>query len=180
MSFWRHNSAPPLQIAETSRLTLRHVGLDDAAFFLRLVNEPSWIANIGDRGVRSLADAERYIETRTLAMYRTLGFGMYVLAAKPQGQPIGVCGFFKRESLPDVDLGFALLPEFWGQGYALEAAAAVMQYGQQTLGFARVLGITNPDNHRSGRLLEKLGFRYERLVQMPPDNETLKLYVFTA
>lgn len=167
-------------IAETTRLTVRRVALSDAAFFLRLLNEPSWIANIGDRGVRSLADAERYIETRTLAMYRTQGFGMYVLARKPQGQPIGVCGFFKRDALPEVDLGFALLPEYWGQGYAHEAAAAVMAYGQQALGFTRVLGITNPDNHRSGQLLEKLGFRFERLVQMPPDNETLKLYVFTG
>lgn len=169
-----------LPIAETTRLTVRRVALSDAAFFLRLVNEPSWIANIGDRGMRSLADAEHYIETRTLVMYRSLGFGMYVLAAKPQGQPIGVCGFFKRDSLADVDIGFALLPEFWGQGYALEAATTVMAYGHQALGFARVLGITNPSNHRSGQLLEKLGFRFEKLVQMPPDDETLKLYTLTA
>ena len=168
-----------MPIADTARLSIRRITLDDAAFLLKMLNEPSWIANIGDRGVRTLADAERYIEARILHSYRTAGFGMYLLATKSQGQAIGVCGFFKREALPDVDIGFALLPEFWSQGYALEAAAAVMAYGKQALAFARVLGITTPGNQRSGQLLEKLGFRYERLVQMPPDNETLKLYACT-
>lgn len=169
-----------LRIAETSRLSLRHLVLSDAAFFQRLVNEPSWIENIGDRGVRSLDDAERYIETRTLEKYRTLGFGMYLLELKPHAAPIGVCGFVKRDSLPDVDIGFALLPEFCGQGYALEAASAVMAYGRHTLGFHRVLGITTPSNQRSGQLLEKLGFRFEQLVLLPPDEATLKLYVYTS
>lgn len=165
-------------IADTARLSIRRITLDDAAFLLQLLNEPSWIANIGDRGVRTLDDAAQYIEARILHSYRTAGFGMYLLVAKPQQQAIGVCGFFKREALPDVDIGFALLPAFCGAGYALEAATAVMRYGQQTLGFSAVLGITNQDNHRSGLLLEKLGFRYQRLVQLPPDNNTLKLYAF--
>lgn len=163
-------------VTETSRLILRHLAPADAAFYRRLVNEPSWLQNIGDRGIRTQEDAEEYIRTKSMETYRTLGFGMYLVESKADAQPIGVCGLVKRESLPDLDLGFALLPEFWGQGYAREAAAAVMDLARTSLGLSRLLAITSLGNHASGSLLEKLGFRFEGIVRLPPGEEELKLF----
>lgn len=163
-------------VTETSRLVLRHLNPADAVFFCRLVNEPSWLQNIGDRGVRTPEDAEEYIRTRYMEAYRTLGFGMYLVESKAGAQPMGLCGLVKREALPDLDLGFALLPEFWGQGYAREAAAAVMDLARTSLGLSRLLAITSLGNHASGSLLEKLGFRFEGIVRLPPGEEELKLF----
>lgn len=168
--------ASPAIVAETERLRLRHVALADAPFFCRLLNEPSWLQNIGDRGVRTTEHATRYIQAPLLEMYRRLGFGMYVVEPKTGGEPMGVCGLFKRDVLPQPDLGFAFLPEFWGRGHAFEAAAAVMRHARAALGFTRLLAITTPTNERSGRLLEKLGFRCEGVVRVPPGDEDLRLY----
>ena len=115
-----------MQVLKTERLVLRHLNAEDAPFILRLLNEPSWLQFIGDRGVRTLADAQRYIETGPIEMYGRLGFGLYHVRLAQSGEPIGMCGILKRESLKDVDLGFAFLPEFWGKGYAREASAAVL------------------------------------------------------
>lgn len=165
-----------MTVAETSRLILRYLTPNDAVFFCRLVNEPSWLENIGDRGVRTPEDAEAYIRTRYMEAYRTLGFGMYLVESKALAQPIGVCGLVERDSLPDLDIGFALLPEFRGQGYAREAAAAVMDLARTSLGLSRLLAITSPGNRASGALLEKLGFRFEGMIRLPPGEEELKLF----
>jgi len=167
-----------LIVAETRRLSIRRLTLADAAFLLRQVNEPSWLANIGDRGVRNLADAERYIQVRMLDPYAAHGFGMYLVERKPDGEPIGLCGLVKRDTLPHPDLGFSLLEEFHGSGYAFEAATAVMDHAAQ-LKLRRVLAITTPANRRSGKLLEKLGFRVEGSVGLVPDDEDLTLYAIS-
>jgi ribosomal-protein-alanine N-acetyltransferase len=162
--------------AETERLHLRRLDAGDAAFILELVNEPSWIRYIGDRNVRALLDAQRYIENGPVDMYRRLGFGLYRVALKAGDEPIGICGLIKRETLADPDLGFAFLPRFWGNGYAIESAAAVMAHARETLRLPRVVAILAPDNHRSRRLLEKLGFRFEGPVRLQPDGDELALY----
>src|SRR5688572_10804905 len=91
----------------TDRLILRELTLDDAEFILGLVNEPSWLRFIGDRGVRTLDDARAYISNGPMKSYERNGFGLYLTALKGAGTPIGMCGLIKRDGLDDVDVGFA-------------------------------------------------------------------------
>ena len=170
----------PVQVLKTERLILRQLGLADAPFILRLLNEPSWLEFIGDRGVHTLADAERYIEKGPIEMYGRLGFGLYHVRLAGGDEPIGMCGLLKREALDDVDLGFAFLPEFWGKGYAREAAAAVLSYARNSLRLSRIVAITTPNNDASRRLLERVGFELERSVRLGADDEELLLYANAA
>jgi len=163
-----------LKVLETERLVLRHFHRGDAAFILRLVNEPSWLQNIGDRGVRTLADAEGYIQKGPVEMYGRFGFGLFLVELKESAVPIGLCGLVKREALEHADLGFAFLPEYWGQGYALESSLAVMSWARDVHGLSHLLAITSQGNAASGRLLEKLGFYFKGLVRLGA--EDLKLY----
>jgi RimJ/RimL family protein N-acetyltransferase len=152
---------------ETPRLHLRPVTERDAAFILELVNEPSWIRFIGDRKVRDLDDARAYIARSFTAMYLRHGLGLLLAERREDGAPLGICGLIKRESLPDVDLGFAFLPRHWSRGYALEAARAVLEHGRDSLRLARIVAITDPENESSMRLLERLGLCFEKLADLP-------------
>ena len=163
-------------IIETERLQLRRLAVDDAEFILRLLNESSFIQNIGDRGVRTLDDARAYILKGPVASYEKFGFGLWMVETKPRATPIGICGLLKREVLEDVDIGYALLPEFWSQGYALESASAVMSYAREKLRATRVLAVVNADNQSSIRLLEKLGFQFERMVRLSENAPEIKLF----
>jgi RimJ/RimL family protein N-acetyltransferase len=154
-------------VLESERLRLRRLGRGDAAFVLRLVNDPDWRRYIGDRGVRTLGDAERYIDSGPVAMYERHGFGLLAVEKKDEPAPIGICGLLKRETLPDVDIGFAFLPEFRGRGYALEAARATLAWARDVLRLPRVIAITVPENARSRALLEKIGLRYEHTTILP-------------
>lgn len=163
-------------VTTTDRLTLRLLNVDDGEFVLELLNEPSWLQFIGDKGVRTLEDARTYIVTGPMAMYDRHGFGLYVTERRSDGVPMGICGLIKRDRLDDVDIGFAFLPRYWGRGYAYEAAAAVMEYGRTVLGLQRIVAITSPENASSARLLEKLGLRFERMVQMTDDGAPDRLF----
>lgn len=163
-----------MKVLETERLILRRLSTADAAFIVGLVNEPSWLKYIGDKGVRTLHDAEQYIRNGPVAMYGRLGFGLYLVELRDGGEALGICGLIKRESLQHVDLGFAFLPRFWRNGYAYEAAAATMSYGKEVLGLSRIVAIVSQDNLASSKLLEKLGFRFERLFALNPGEEELK------
>ena len=169
-------TASQLMIIETDRLLLRRLSLDDAEFILRLLNEPSFIQNIGDRGVRTVDDARGYIVKGPITSYEKFGFGLWMVETRSPSAPIGICGLLKRDVLDDVDIGYALLPEFWSQGYALESAAAVVAYAGKTLGLKRVVAVTNSDNQSSIRLLEKMGFKYERMVRLSEDAPEIKLF----
>jgi RimJ/RimL family protein N-acetyltransferase len=163
-------------IAETDRLALRRITLDDAEFMVRLLNEPSFIRYIGDRGVRTMDDAHRYITDGPLASYQRFGFGLYLVTLRDGGAPLGICGLLKRDTLDTVDVGFAFVPEYWAKGFAAESAAAVIEYGRTALGLDRIVAITDPDNDRSIRLLEKLGFSFERMVRLSAGDIELKLF----
>jgi RimJ/RimL family protein N-acetyltransferase len=143
---------------------------------VELLNEPSFIRNIGDRGVRTLADARRYIADGPVASYGKFGFGLYLVELKEPRTAIGICGLLKREALRDPDMGFAFLPAFWSQGYAHESALAVKVYALHTLGLPRILAITDPGNVRSIRLLERLGFAFEQRVRMAESEPELRLF----
>jgi RimJ/RimL family protein N-acetyltransferase len=166
-------------VIETGRLILRRLVASDAAFILELVNDPDWLRYIGDKGVRNLDDARSYIENGPMAMYANVGFGLWRVELKDSGQPIGMCGLIKRDSLEDVDIGFAYLPPFRGFGYASEAARATVEHGANVIGLRRIVAITSPDNAASGRLLEKIGLRYERMIDLSRE-DPVRLYAWSA
>ena len=165
-----------MTVIETERLVLRRLSPDDAEFIIELLNQPSFLRYIGDKEVRNNTDAVRYIQNGPVASYEQFGFGLYLVELKDTGVPIGMCGLLKRDSLPDVDVGFAFLPSYWSQGYAFESAAAVMTYGRQVLGLRRIVAITSIDNDASIRLLEKLGLRFERLIKLSADQSEVRLF----
>jgi RimJ/RimL family protein N-acetyltransferase len=164
-----------VSILETERLILRQFTLEDAPFILELVNEPSFIKNIGDRGVRSLEDAKRYIEMGPVSSYARNGFGLYLIQLKESGESIGMCGLIKRPTLEDVDIGYAFLPRFWSKGYALESALAIKEQARQ-LGLKRLVAIINPDNESSIRVAEKMEMKFERMVRLSADDIEVKLF----
>ena len=166
----------PVQVLTTERLVLRQLVPDDAPFILRLLNEPSWLKYIGDRGVRTIADAQRYIENGPVEMYARLGFGLYQVCLASSDEPIGLCGLLKRETLDDVDLGFAFLPEYWGNGYAHESSAAILSYAKNRLGLARIVAITSHSNDASRRVLQNLGFLLEGAVRLEAQGDEVLLY----
>lgn len=163
-----------MHILETERLVLRHFTPDDDSFILELVNEPGWKKYIGDRGINTLDKARKYIETVPLASYAKHGFGLWAVELKNDGSLVGMCGLIKRDTLDDVDIGFALLSRFEGRGYAREAANATLAYARDQLGLRRVVAITTDDNDRSGKLLERAGMSYEGPISQA--GETLRLY----
>ena len=165
-------------VVETPRLVLRRLEERDAEFVFTLVNDSAWLQFIGDKGVRTLDDARAYLRNGPIDMYAKHGHGLYCVETKADGEAIGMCGLIKRDTLPDVDLGYAFLPQARGGGYAYEAASATMTYARETLNIQRVLAIVSPGNKGSIALLEKLGFRFDKSLHLPPkeDQETL-LYV---
>jgi RimJ/RimL family protein N-acetyltransferase len=169
-----------MRILETERLLLHRLAPNDSAFILELLNEPSFLENIGDRGVRTLADACRYILNGPIASYRKLGFGLYLVTLKDSGLPIGICGLLKRDSLDHPDIGFAFLQRYWSQGYAHESAAAVLHYGWTTLRLERIVAITKPHNQASTALLEKLGLRFEKNIVLPDHGCENRLFAARA
>ena len=168
---------PDAVVLETPRLVVRRMTApDDVGFVLRLLNDPGFLEHIGDKGVRTEEDAERYIDEGPGTSYRRFGYGLYAVVCKASGDSLGICGLVKRESLDDVDIGYAFLPESRGQGYALEAATAVMHHARDTFGLRRVVALTNPRNERSIRLLEKLGLRLERTIVLAGETRVTLLF----
>ena len=166
-----------MTVTETARLRLRLLNRLDAPFVLELLTDPAFRANVGDRGVHDLPSAGRYIVDGPGASYAQHGFGMFVVERKEDARPIGMCGLLRRDSHPDVEIGFAMLPAGRGQGYALEAATASLRLGIERFGLTRIVAITAPDNMRSIRILEQLGFRFDRMVRFTADGES-RLFIF--
>lgn len=169
--------SPP--VIGTPRLLLRRfdgIRADEPGFMLQLLNEPSFLRHIGDRGVRTLEAARDYIAMGPLQSYQRHGFGMHMVELAATGQSVGVCGLVKRDFLPEPDLGYALLPAYCGNGYAAEAAGAVLADARESLRLHRILAITDPDNTASIALLLKLGFEFESMLQLTPGEKHLRLY----
>lgn len=163
-----------MKVLETDRLILRWLTPDDAAFILELLNEPSWIRFIGDKGVRTLEDAKNYIVSGPMKMYSQMGFGLFMVEQKEGSIPIGMCGLIKRDTLDNVDIGFAFLSTYQTQGYGFESASATLNYGHEQQDLKRILAITSLENYASSRLLEKIGMKYEGTIIL--DKEELKLF----
>jgi RimJ/RimL family protein N-acetyltransferase len=165
-----------MKIIETKRLVLRHMKTEDAKFMLELLNEPAWIKYIGDRGIRTIDEAKKYIEDGPMTMYEEKGFGLYLVELKESETPIGICGLIQRDFLKDVDLGFAIHSKYWGNGYACEATQATLIYGNEVLGFQRIAGFTSLDNEKSANLLLKLGMTEEGNIKFASTSEDVRLF----
>jgi RimJ/RimL family protein N-acetyltransferase len=166
----------PIEVIQTDRLSIRFMSTGDSEFMLGLMNEPTWLQFIGDRGVRTIEDAHDYILSGPIDMYSRLGFGFYVVEIKKTGRAIGICGLAKRDFLDSVDLGFALLPKYCGQGYAYESARGVLEYAKKELGLNRIVATVRSDNRASAKLLGKLGLRFEKTIRHPDGDRELDLF----
>lgn len=157
---------PTETIFETQRLRLRMLNAEDARFYLRLVNDPSFIDNIRDKGIRTIAEAEIAIQTGHRDVQLRMGFSLYLVERKVDQRAIGLCGLVKRDDLPGIDIGYAYLPEFGRQGYAYEANQGLLQYAKTTLHLQELLAIVSPHNLASCQLLEKLEFQFQKNIEL--------------
>ncbi|WP_057830322.1 GNAT family N-acetyltransferase [Colwellia sp. TT2012] len=160
-------------VCETNRLRIRHFLKEDSEFVILLLNEPSFIANIIDKEVRTIEDAMKYLLYGPMTSYKEFGFGLNLVELKATGESIGMCGLIKRATLADVDLGYAFLKQHWSMGYAEESAVAVLKSANHDFGLNRVIAITKVDNLRSSGLLKKLGFGFEGMIEMYGCNNKL-------
>jgi RimJ/RimL family protein N-acetyltransferase len=163
-------------ILETERLRLRLLEEGDADFYLRLVTQPSWLRFIGNRGIETAEHARLAIVQGPLAMHAKHGFCLYMVEGRETCEPLGICGLIKRDTLPDVDIGFAFLEAHCGKGYAWESASAVLEHGRTALGLRRIVAIVSPENAISINLIRKLGLRFEEQIRLTPDANPVDLY----
>jgi RimJ/RimL family protein N-acetyltransferase len=161
---------------ETARLRLRRISLDDAEFMFEIWNDPAFIRNVGDRGVRTIEQAREAIMSGALKLYANYGYGPYAMVLKSDGSSIGICGLFKRDNLDHPDIGFSVLPDFCGKGYAGEAAIAVLAHARDDLCIRELTAIVSQTNVPSIGLIEKLGLSFVRMITMPGDDEDICLY----
>ena len=165
-----------MTVLETERLLLSRLSYDNCEFIFELVNEPSFKQYIGDKDVKTLDDARRYLREGPIESYEQFGYGMFLVTIKDGVTPVGICGLIKREEFPDPDIGFAFLKRYRGHEYGIESARAVVQYGLEALGLLRIIAMADPDNVPSVRLLKRLGFAYESDVRMPKDDHDISLF----
>lgn len=168
-----------MTVLVTPRLSLDHISLDDAEFIRRLLNEPSFLRYIGDRGVRTPEDARHYIANGPLDSYARFGFGLYLARRREDGVPAGICGVLRRPALDNPDLGYAFVPEYWRLGYAREAATAVLAHARDDLHLTRLSAIVSPDNLPSIALLESLGFQLGETRSLSPDASPVHVFATT-
>ena len=165
-----------MTVIESERLSLRKLTAEDAPFILELVNDPAWLRHIGDKRVRTLDDARVYIANGPMASHERHGFGLDLVKLKVDATPIGICGLIRRDTLTDVEIGFAFLPPFRGAGYAFESAVAVLRHAKESLALPRITAIVSPDNHDSIHVLEKLGLRFEKMVRLHAEGPETRLF----
>lgn len=168
-------------LIETERLRLRPVTVDDADLMLAIWNDPAFIRNVSDRGIRTVEQAREAIEGGAQKLFEDYGYGPYCMSLQSDGSMIGICGLFKRDNLEDPDIGFSVLPDYCGKGYAGEAAAAVVNFARNELGIAVLKAIVSPANAPSIGLIKKLGLTFDQMITMPGDDDAICLYskVFT-
>jgi RimJ/RimL family protein N-acetyltransferase len=161
---------------ETDRLLLKPTSTDDAEFLFELYNTPKWFEYIEDRNIRTVEDAREYIESKTLPQLHKLWYSNYTLIRKSDHKKIGTCGLFDRDGLEGIDIGFALLPEFEGKGYAIESAKKITDLAFNIFGLTELSAITVTQNISSQSLCERLGMVQVGTIKLPGDEEELLLY----
>ena len=164
------------KILETDRLLIRPMRVTDAVFFLELVNSPKWKKYIGDRKVKTLKDSEEYIKAKMIPQLERLGYGNNIVIRKEDSTPVASCGLYDREGLEGIDIGYAVLPQFEGKGYAFESVSRLKKAAFIDFGIQKINAITLPENTASKNLLIKLGFKFQKMVQLPTDPEDLMFF----
>jgi RimJ/RimL family protein N-acetyltransferase len=149
----------------------------DAPFILELLNEPGFLRFIGDKCVRTIDDARRYIETGPVASYVEHGFGLFLVELRAGATPIGMCGLLRRASMQDIEVGFAFLARYCSRGYATESGLAVMRLARETFGLKRIAAITDPDNHGSANVLNKIGLEFHGMIRLPEFDSQRHLFI---
>ena len=162
---------------QTKRLTLSKFTIKDAPFFYNLVNDPDWIKYIGDRKIKTILDAEAYLENNIISSYEKFGFGFYVVRLTEENTPIGMCGLIKRDWMDYVEIGYAFLAQFRGKGYAIESSIATKEYAKEKFKIGSLAAITDINNEKSGNLLNRLGFKFSKLITYPGEDKKCKLYL---
>lgn len=170
------NNIPDEWLLVTKRLRMRPVTVDDAALMLAVWNDPAFIRHVTDRGIRTLEQSKDAIRDGAQKLFEDYGYGPYCMSLKSDESMIGICGLFKRDNLDDPDIGFSVLPDYCGKGYAGEAAQAVVDYARDELGIGTLTAIVSPTNAPSVGLIEKLGLTFDRMVTMPGDEDAICLY----
>ncbi len=165
-----------MKILSTERLTISKITLKDASFLRELMNDKDWIQNIGDREIHSDEDAENHIKERFFKSYDEFGFGFYVLRLKSNNERIGTAGLIDRDGIEGIEIGYGLLPAYRGKGFAFEATQAIFNYAKNDLMLDKLVAIVNPLNKKSIVLLEKLGLRFEKMVQLPGEEKEIKYF----
>ncbi len=160
-------------IIETNQLFLQEFTVEDSPFMLELLNTPDWTRFIGDRGVRTVEQAEQYLLNGYMKSYQTHGFGFYKVVMKDSHEPIGICGIIKRDYLENVDIGFAFLPQYVGKGYGFEAASATLKYTHKILKIKRLVAIFDSENIVSIGLIKKIGLVFEKMIQSDRGEELM-------
>ena len=163
-------------IARTKRLTIRELNIADACFILELVNQPAWLQHIGDKNVNTIAQAQEYLASEPISMYRKFGFGLFMVELSEKKQALGICGLVKRNNCSEVEIGFAFLSNYWKFGYAYESALAVIEFAEHTINLPQITAICTTDNKPSASLLEKLGFEFDKKVQAETADKNLNHY----
>ena len=165
-----------MTVLETERLLLSRLSYDDCDLVVELLNEPSFQRFIGDKEVRSRDDARKYLRKGPIGSYERHGFGMFLVRNKSDNAPMGMCGLVKREEFDAPDVGFAFLRRVWANGYAVESAIAVLEYGKNVLQLPRIIAMVDPENEASIRLVEKLGLTFAGMVRMPGETDEINMY----
>jgi len=160
----------------TARLCLRRLTIDDAPLMLAIWNDPEFVRYVGDRGIRTLDQAQTALRDGVLRLYADHGFGPYTMVLPNPDRAIGICGLFQRDSLDDPDIGFAVLPDYRNRGYVFEAARSVVAYAREELKLQRLTAIVSPENAASVALIRKLGLEFERMHRMSGDDDEVAIY----
>ena len=155
---------------------MRRLTLDDADLMFAIWNDPAFVKHVGDRGIRTLADARDALLAGAFRLYEEFGYGPYRVALTANDTAIGTCGLFRRAGFEDPDIGYALLPEFCGRGFAYESASAVLEHARTDLQLARITAFVSSENTASIALTEKLGLRFERTTRLAGEDEDVSLY----
>lgn len=163
-------------IAQTQRLSISKITLEDAPFFLELVNTPNFKKYIGDKKLSTLIGVEEYLKAGILKSYEDHGFSYYKLRLHESDETLGIVGILKRDNLECPDIGFAMLPQFEGQGYGFESSKAMMQVAKDKFKIDKIAAITLEYNVNSINLITKLGLEFEKKVKPFADEEELLFF----
>ena len=164
-------------ILKTERLIISELTSENAPFFFELVNDPAWIKYIGDKEINTISDAKDYLESKIIPSYELNGFGFYLVSLKKNNSPIGITGLVDRKGLDGIDVGFAFLESYRGQGFAYESTLTLLEFAKQTLGIDPIVAITDLENSKSIQLLERLGLKFKKIIQLPDDDKKCRLFI---